>query len=410
MNRTKLLLFRILVPLVILGSAEMTARAVDLRTHLVLRERRGFAAYRGQPWADQYFHDLVTCARQTTAKHQARYARYVLETLNEDCATPTVNYANRLRHTWNVPAIPAGTAVREIGMFGGSTMEGLGAIDDQTIPSYLSHILNETPDGVVFHTTNYGVSGYTYTQSVFRLLTLLREGHHFDVVVFYDGANDTDYAYELGEAGALDGEDVAEIRIEGSAIRKFGLFVKEEMNDCVLCLAGAIVARHTPVVRSYVTPYIVKLRDAIHFKRSQDEGRDMEQMAQSIATYYAESHDLLDHIAAVYHIERLEFWQPTLMYDTAYGPGEAPLAGMDPRLTDDRLRELYRRVRELVRAKRLDQFEDISDVLDGRKEQYYLDAVHLSGNANKQVAARIIESWHALHWPVAMTQFPSGAK
>src|SRR5262249_8547365 len=162
--------------------------------------------------------------------HQPRYVRYVLQDINEDCTTLTVNYKDRVRKTWN-PEMRPGAPVYEIAMFGGSTMEGLGAIDDETIASQFSHLVNGPGAGTAYHVTNYGVSGYTFTQSVMKLVTLLRDGKHFDAVVFYSGDNDIDYAYNLGQAGALEEENMVRIRLEGSATERVTQFGREQVNS-----------------------------------------------------------------------------------------------------------------------------------------------------------------------------------
>ena len=244
MTRRRQVLYRIVTPLVVFLLAELTLRYVfDLRSRISLAERRTLAAYEGKPWAAQYFKDLGACASQSARAHRPRYARYVLQDINEDCSTRFVNYSGRVRRTWN-PATPGGARVYEIAMFGGSTMEGLGAVDDETIPSHFSRLANAaSPGDVLYHVTNYGVSGYTFTQSVMKLVTLLRDGRHFDAVIFYGGDNDIDYAYNLGEIGALESEDLVRTRLEGSIVDRIGEFGKEQLNACVLCLAGVILAR-----------------------------------------------------------------------------------------------------------------------------------------------------------------------
>src|SRR5262245_5246193 len=263
MTRRRLILFRIATPLLIFALAELTLRYVlDARLRLDIAERRTLAAYQGKPWAPQYFKDLWSCASQSARAHQGRYVRYVLQDLNEDCTTPTVNYANRIRKTWN-PELRPGVTVYEVAMFGGSTMEGLGAIDDETIASQFSRLANG-PAGrnVTYHVTNYGVSGYTFTQSVIKLVTLLRNGHHFDAAIFYGGDNDIDYAYNLGAAGALEAEDMVRIRLERSAGERMAEFGREQINNCVLCLAGVVFVRNVPGLRDHVSPSLVRLRDA----------------------------------------------------------------------------------------------------------------------------------------------------
>ena len=102
MTRRRLILFKIATPILILVLAELALRYLfDARFRLDLAERQTLAAYQGKPWARQYFKDLWSCAGQSARAHQPRYVRYVLQDINEDCTTQTVNYANRIRKTWN---------------------------------------------------------------------------------------------------------------------------------------------------------------------------------------------------------------------------------------------------------------------------------------------------------------------
>jgi lysophospholipase L1-like esterase len=394
MTRRRQVLLRILLPVIVFLIAELLLRYVfDFRARLSLAERRTLAAYSGKPWAAQYFKDLAACASQSAQAHHPRYARYVLQDVNEDCRTQFVNYSGRIRRTWN-PTPPPGAHVYEVAMFGGSTMEGLGAVDDETIPSHLSRLLNASPeDGSVYHVTNFGVSGYTFTQSLMKLVTLLRDGQHFDAVIFYGGDNDIDYAYNLGEVGALEAEDLVRTRLEGSVAQRVRAFGKEQVNACVLCLAGIILARNTAVLEDHLTPYLLKLRDLAHFKKGQAGANDVEPFASGIARYYGQSHALLVSVADAYHVRFLDVWQPSLMYDASYAPGEAQLARMDTRLSDPKLRQLYKLTRDQVVGLKLTRFVDVSHVLDGRQSAAYLDAVHLSGDANGIVARSVYDAW-----------------
>jgi len=81
------------------------------------------------------------------------------------------------------------------------------------------------------------------------------------------------------------------------------------------------------------------------------------------------------------------------MYETGYAPGEAMLARMDSRLTDAKLRRLYVLTREDITKLHLTGFDDASHVLDLRTGAAYLDAVHLSGDANGLVARAIYDAW-----------------
>lgn len=67
--------------------------------------------------------------------------------------------------------------------FGGSTMWGTGAVDDETIPSWYA----KQSGRPVF---NLGESAWVSRQSLNQLLNLLGDGFRPERVVFYDGVND----------------------------------------------------------------------------------------------------------------------------------------------------------------------------------------------------------------------------
>lgn len=70
-----------------------------------------------------------------------------------------------------------------IWFFGGSTMWGTGAVDDETIPSWYAKQSGKS----VF---NLGESAWVSRQSLNQLLNLLADGLRPERVVFYDGVND----------------------------------------------------------------------------------------------------------------------------------------------------------------------------------------------------------------------------
>lgn len=70
--------------------------------------------------------------------------------------------------------------------FGGSTMWGTGASDNQTIPSHFHELTNKN----VF---NFGETGWASRQSLNQLISLIGDGHIPNQVIFYDGANDVNH-------------------------------------------------------------------------------------------------------------------------------------------------------------------------------------------------------------------------
>ena len=87
---------------------------------------------------------------------------------------------------------------------GGSSLWGFGARDDQTIPSLLARSLHEK--GWRVELKNLAEIGYVSTQEVIALTRELQAGYRPDVVIFYDGVNDTTSALLEGEPGLTTNE------------------------------------------------------------------------------------------------------------------------------------------------------------------------------------------------------------
>jgi len=119
--------------------------------------------------------------------------------------------------------------VMSVWMFGGSTMWGEGAPDDETIPSYLSEMLNAW--GVDTVVKNLGERGFVSTQELVFLYRELQAGRRPDVVVFYDGINDTAAASNWPE---LPGSHVSRGRIRDRF--EFGEVPSEERRELVQSL------------------------------------------------------------------------------------------------------------------------------------------------------------------------------
>ena len=76
-----------------------------------------------------------------------------------------------------------------IWVFGGSAVWGVGAPDDETIPSHMAALLNGTL-GIDAKVRNLGRRGFVSTQEVIYLMRELQAGRRPDIVVFYNGVND----------------------------------------------------------------------------------------------------------------------------------------------------------------------------------------------------------------------------
>jgi len=86
---------------------------------------------------------------------------------------------------------------RTIWMFGGSTMRGATDDDSRTIPSFLAKYLNEGGRDLHFEVVNFGTNSFNSLLEIKYLeKALIEKVPRPDLIVFYDGANDTKYFVE----------------------------------------------------------------------------------------------------------------------------------------------------------------------------------------------------------------------
>ena len=109
---------------------------------------------------------------------------------SEDFSCDGVTIQDGLRLTVDSPANPSQT----IHIFGGSTVFGTGAKDQQTIPSYIQYHLNNK--GVNVAVKNYGFMTLVASQQLAALKASdIKKG---DLVLFYDGGNDAFNSFVYG--------------------------------------------------------------------------------------------------------------------------------------------------------------------------------------------------------------------
>ncbi len=103
-------------------------------------------------------------------------------------------------HRRTVQPPPGAATPRQVFLFGGSTMIGSLLRDSMTIPARLAAELAAAGVHDVA-ITNFGESGWVFTQDVLALMLQLRAGVRPAAVVFLDGGNDVLSAVQQGRAG-----------------------------------------------------------------------------------------------------------------------------------------------------------------------------------------------------------------
>lgn len=267
----------------------------------------------------------------------------------------------------------------DVWMFGGSTMWGTGAPDDQTIPSHLADILNRW--GVDTNVRNLGETAYVSTQEVVSLLRELQSGGRPQVVVFYDGVNDSTSAALWPEAPGAH-ENLPDIR------RRF-----EDDPE-----SGPVAMLRSTRLYSAARDIADRLRGGesrvgdgsaeVPFREAATRAADVVQ-----ANYRA--------VAAL----GTEFgFTPVFVLQPALGVGDKPLAQSEEGILSRAMRDparattvrMYIELREELRrrpetARNPARINDLSDMFSELSDATYIDWAHITGAGNRLVAERISE-------------------
>ncbi|HEX4617177.1 MAG TPA: hypothetical protein VH230_14820 [Stellaceae bacterium] len=264
--------------------------------------------------------------------------------------------------------------------FGGSTMMGMGARDDQTIPAVLARRL--TGLGHRVSVTNYGQLGHNSTQEVLTLQQLLKSGERLDIALFYDGINEMACAEQTGHADGLFNE--ARRRAE------FNLLHPDRRRDLI---AAALIRAAPRTIRRLRRLTGLPLRGPLPVEQTDLSQVDLAALAREVIAAYLANVRLVRLLAGEYAFQPIFFWQPVIT--TKKFKTQDERRWVDDYTNDpERRRLLYeaiigerRRCPELVEAA---DIIDLSALFDDRTEPVYIDLYHLSEAGNAAVAEAML--------------------
>lgn len=340
--------------------------------------RAGADTYTDQSWVKKYYEEFGS-------SHAVRWMPYVYwrrgpyrgEYINVD--------SNGIRRTATpVPLSERSRPSGTIFMFGGSTLWGTGARDDFTIPSLVARELQKK--GLMSAITNFGESGYVTTQEVLMLLLRLRQGQRPDLVIFYDGINDTGSAYQHHVAGLPQNESnrVREFNLSSPAEfkRRAGMVLRDAASrlSTVRLLNGL-------VGKSVLRPRAEFDTGPLYSAQFTPDGPPSMGV---VRTYWANV-ELVKALGEHYHFKYLFYWQPTIFQKaqlTKYESGE--------RQKVKNLERFYVETYAAMRQSGLAQkgepaFHDLSSVFSDTPAPVYVDWAHLGESGNEIIARRIAD-------------------
>lgn len=345
----------------------MRKRAVD--PHRLVID----AAYRSDPtkgpkWVTEYF-------REFEESLQAEWRPYVYWRRKPYRGTYINIDKAGFRRTWNGTPAPS-LGQLKIFMLGGSTMWGEGASDEFTIPSLVSKKLaNRVATGV--WVTNFGESGYVSTQEFVALMLELQRGNVPDLVVFYDGVNDTSSAFYSGVAGIPLNESHRE--------REFNL--RHHLN-----WREGFVERLTLYDLGRRAVQLFGGRRGRRFP-GEDVSRT-EVRANAVVDVYLHNVDMVNTLARRYGFQAVFLWQPTLLTEKhlseqkrqVYERSLARVIRSAPLF-----REVYKVLGARLKAAGVHNVYDLSGVFDVDDGSPFYDPFHLTEAGNETVAEAVAQ-------------------
>jgi len=285
-------------------------------------------------------------------------------------------------HRRTVQSVPLSGAVRHVLFLGGSAMWGIGARDEMTIPSLVAARLAErgVRDVAV---TNFGETGYVFTQELFQLELELRRGGRPDVVVFYDGFNDIAAAVIDGRAGVPANEP--------NRVAEFGLG-RALGSDSDLRALGTLT-----VLAASRSRLLRRLRQLTSRASGAASGPAPDSTARDVVRTYAATAQLVEGLARRYGFRTLYFWQPALHTSLK------PLAPYERVVRDSIEADPFqRRLRavDVAAAAEIDavmadmapeRFVNLTHMFDEDTATVFIDDLgHVTEQANGEVAARML--------------------
>ena len=335
--------------------------------------------YQNAPWAPAYFADLSGFSVRWQpfvywlgAPYQSRY-------LNID--------ENGVRQTFGAgPWQRSQHDAIRIFTFGGSTMWGEGSRDDYTIASWLQRFIYQTPYRVGI--TNLGQDAYVSTQEVLLLLEQLQKGNIPDIVVFYDGFNDSGSAMSSGTAGVSFDENNrrTEFRVFNLWANDDSLLFKETAFALISKsgfgqLAKRILLRLAPGRFRELRGQMV----TVDRNSKIGPGGESAQVQDAVVSIYLANKHIVEALGRSFGFESLFFWQPTVYTKanpTRYEAAQGWLPG-DRQFLDG----IHQRIAAIAGEENI---HDLSAVFGNSAQPYFIDEAHITEAGNRIVAQAML--------------------
>jgi hypothetical protein len=233
--------------------------------------------------------------------------------------------------------------------------------------------------------TNFGQIGYVSTQEVIALMLELRKGNIPDVVVFYDGFNDTMAAYQMGEAG-LPQNEFKRVREFNSSMslnaRLIGKTIAENLSS--VRLAKAVLHR-----AGFMRSAEASNPDQIMMLDGSTENK-IEPLARNVVEAYRSNLQTVMALAQHYGFHVLFYWQPLLFE-------KMPLTVYEDenKKAHTKFQRFFEKTYQTIRSSNLERsnagmFHDLSQIFSDTPDPVFVDWCHLGETGNALIVERMM--------------------
>ena len=306
------------ITLIVLILTELGFRAIfalrDRLSRETLPDRRVLAeGYDSATWPIEHYRELESL--------EDRWRPYVYFRQKPFRGKTITIGSDGLRATWEPPspALPDQRPRVKLLMLGGSSLWGFGARDDETIPSLVARDLDQR--GWHVELKNLSEIGYVSTQELVALFRELQAGYRPDVVIFYDGVNDTTSALLEGEAGLTTNEV--------NRRQEFNLLQSPAR------LTSALISKLVKDSGSYRFAQAVRRRSSGEASASRSSAADeIRSLAASVVEHYVANIAIAEKLGHSFGFRPLFYWQPVVFNKPVRSPSNARRPRNTPRRGD----------------------------------------------------------------------------
>ena len=271
--------------------------------------------------------------------------------------------------------------------FGGSTVWGVGARDDHTIPSCLARVLHEEYDQDV-RVTSLAEMGYVSTQDLILFVRQLQLGDLPDVAVFIQGFNDVAAVWTSGYAG-IPSQEMNRIRDFDLGRSLFWRALRNQR--------GLMPGWLMNLFPSIVPPQFLPGGAMGHKLQDGAPNLDMSLVskggsAKDIVDIYLENVRVIRTLSKAYGVRPLFVWQPTPWIAKPLASHERKaVAEIDGIFPD--ARQLFvdtdAEIRRRMEVQPVEGFLDLSRIFEERPEITYIDEGHYTEEGNRLIGRQI---------------------